>query len=305
VSVPKDPSTPRTHRAGFVALAGCPNVGKSTLLNALLGEPVAVVTPKPQTTRRAIRGVLTLPGCQVVFVDTPGIHDPKFALNESMVRAAREAVAGADAVLLVVDAGAPPGARDREVADLCQSGRRPVILVLNKWDTVAADEAGARRAAFEALGDFAAVLPLCALGPHAAPDLLARVVPLLPEAPPYYPEDQLSDQTLRDVVAERVREQVTLQCAKEIPYSVAVAVERYDEGEEDAGDRVWATIYVERPSQKAILIGRGGSRIKAIGTAARHRLEEVAGRPIHLRLFVKVRPGWRKDAEFLREMGYR
>lgn len=293
------------HRAGFVAVAGCPNVGKSTLVNALLGEPVAVVTPKPQTTRRAIRGILTLPGCQVVFVDTPGIHDPKFPLNESMVRAAREAVAEADAVLLVVDAGRPPGERDREVADLCTGSGRPVVLVLNKWDTVDSDAAAARREQFEALGTFAAVLPLCALEPGAAAGLLGVVVPLLPEGPPYYPEDQLSDQTPRDVVAERVREQVTLQCEKEIPYAVAVAVDRYDEGSEAEGDRVWATVYVERPSQKAILIGRGGSRIKAIGTAARHRVEEVTGRPVHLRLFVKVRPGWRGDAGFLRELGYR
>jgi GTP-binding protein Era len=293
------------HRAGFVALAGCPNVGKSTLMNALLGEAVAVVTPKPQTTRRAIRGVLTLPRAQVVFVDTPGIHEPKFPLNASMVRAAREAIAEADAVLLVVDAGRPPGARDREVADLCRSAGRPVVLVLNKWDMVALAEADARRAAFAALGEFRAVVPLSALDPEAATDLLPRVVPLLPEGPAFYPEDQLTDQTLRDVVAERVREQVTLQCGQEIPYAVAVAVDRYDEGEEAEGDRVWATIYVERPSQKAILIGRGGTRIKAIGTAARHRLEEVAGRPVHLRLFVKVRPGWRRDAEFLRELGYR
>jgi len=299
------PKSAAAHRAGFVALAGCPNVGKSTLMNALLGEAVAVVTPKPQTTRHAIRGVLTLPHAQVVFVDTPGIHEPKFALNESMVRAAREAVAEADAVLLVVDAGRPPGARDKEVADLCLAGGRPVVLVLNKWDTVREAGADARRAAFAALGDFRAVVPLSALEAESAAGLLPHVVPLLPEGPAFYPEDQLTDQTLRDVVAERVREQVTLQCGQEIPYAVAVAVDRYDEGEDDAGDRVWATVYVERPSQKAILIGRGGARIKAIGTAARHRLEEVAGRPVHLRLFVKVRPGWRKDAEFLRELGYR
>lgn len=293
------------HRAGFVALAGCPNVGKSTLLNALVGEPVAIVTPKPQTTRRAIRGVLTLPGAQVVFLDTPGIHEPKFPLNESMVRAAREAIAEADAVVLVADAGRPPGPRDREVAALCLGGGRPVVLVLNKWDTVPAAEADPRREAFAALGAFAAVVPLSALRRGAAAALLPHLLALVPEGPAFYPEDQLSDQTLRDMVAELVREQVILQCGQEVPYAVAVGVDRYDEGEGTGGDRVWATVYVERPSQKAILIGRGGSRIKAVGTAARHRMEEVTGAPVHLRLFVKVRPNWRRDSEFLREMGYR
>lgn len=288
-----------------MALAGCPNVGKSTLLNALLGEQVAIVTPKPQTTRTAIRGVVTLPGAQAVFLDTPGIHDPASPLNESMVRAARAAVAEADVVVLVADAGRPPGERDREVADLSLSGGAPVVLVLNKWDTVPGRDAGARREAYAGLGAFRAVLPMTALNPKEAAGLLAHVVPLLPEGPAYYPDDQLTDQTLRDLAAEMVREQVTLQCGQEIPYVVAVAVDRYEEGEGGGGDRVWATVYVERPSQKAILIGRGGARVKAVGTAARHKMEALTGAPVHLNLFVKVRPDWRKDAEFLREMGYR
>lgn len=295
------------HRAGFVALAGSPNAGKSTLLNRLLGEKVAIVTPLPQTTRRTIRGVLTLPGAQAVFLDTPGLHDPKFLLNEGMVRAAREAVAGADVVVLVVDAGWPPGERDREVARLCLESGRPVVLALNKWDTVPEPQAAERRAAWEALGPFAACVPLNALDPGAAAALLPELLPRLPEAPPYYPEDALTDQTLRDLVAELVREQVILQCAQEVPYAVAVAVERYEEapeGEAAGGDRVWATIYVERESQKGILVGKGGRRIKAIGAAARARMGRVAGRPVHLRLFVKVRPGWRRDSGFLRELGY-
>jgi len=294
------------HRAGFVALAGSPNAGKSTLLNRLLGEAVAIVTPLPQTTRRTIRGVLTLPGAQVVFQDTPGLHDPKFLLNEGMVRAAREAVAGADVVVLVVDGGWPPGERDREVARLCRESGRPVVLALNKWDTVPGPAAGERRAAWEALGPFAATVPMTALRPQAAAALLPELLPRLPEGPAYYPEDELTDQTLRDLVAELVREQVILQCAQEVPYAVAVGVDRYEEAPEGeaAGDRVWATIYVERESQKGILVGKGGSRIKAIGTAARARMEGVTGARVHLRLFVKVRPDWRKDAGFLRELGY-
>lgn len=290
------------HRAGFVALAGCPNVGKSTLLNRLLGQKVAIVTPKPQTTRRTIKGVLTLPGSQLVFLDTPGLHDPRFRLNETMVRAAREAIADADVVVLLVDAGYPPGERDRDVARLCLEGGRPVVLALNKWDTVPDDLGPERRAAYEALGPFAVVVPLCALRPEAAAALVPELVARLPEGPPFYPEDTLTDQTLRDMVAELVREQVLLQCAEEVPYAVAVGVDRYQEA--DDGDRVWATIYVERDSQKGILVGKGGRRIKAIGTAARHRMERVTGRPVHLKLFVKVRRDWRGDEGFLRELGY-
>lgn len=299
----------RGFRSGFVALAGCPNVGKSTLLNRLLGEKVAIVTPLPQTTRHAIRGVLTLPGSQIVFVDTPGIHVPKFRLNESMVSAARQAVADADLVLVLVDAGREPGEGDRAVAGLCRESGRPLVLVLNKWDTVPEALREGRRAAYAALGEFVDIVALCALEPGAATALLPKVIERLPETPPYYPDEQLTDQTLRDMIGELVREQVILHCKQEVPYAVAVAVDRYQEAtDEDEGhgedDRIWATIYVERESQKGILIGKGGAMIKAIGTAARKQMEALTGRRTHLKLFVKVRAGWRKDTEFLRELGF-
>ncbi|MBI5136024.1 MAG: GTPase Era [Nitrospirae bacterium] len=290
-------------RSGFVALAGCPNVGKSTLLNRLLGEKIAIATPLPQTTRRIIRGVLTLPGSQIVFLDTPGFHKPKFALNESMVRAAEGALTEVDVVVMLVDAGRDPGEGDNLVAARALAAGVPVILALNKWDTVPEAARAARRAAYTALGPFAEMVTVCALEPAAATTLLPPVLARLPEGPAYYPDDEITDQTLRDLVCELVREQVILQCAEEIPYAVAVSVDKYQEG--DDGDRVWATIYVERDSQKGILIGKGGARIKALGQAARAQMEQVTGQPVHLRLFVKVQPNWRKDTQFLREMGYR
>ena len=291
------------HRSGFVAIVGCPNVGKSTLLNRLLGEKVAIATPLPQTTRRTIRGVLTLPGNQVVFLDTPGIHTPKFKLNETMMAAARQAVAEADVVVMLVDAERIPGKGDRQVAELCLSTGRPVVLGLNKWDLVMDHLKAGRQAEYAALGTFAQTITLCAMEAGAGAALLPHIMERLPEGPAYYPEEQISDQTLRDMICELVREQVILHCGQEIPYAVAVAVDSYREGE--AEDRIQATIYVERDSQKGILIGKGGRMIKAIGTAARKQMEEVTGNRTHLNLFIKVKKDWRKDDRFLHEMGYR
>ncbi|MDH5525959.1 MAG: GTPase Era [Nitrospirota bacterium] len=293
------------HRSGFVALAGCPNVGKSTLLNRLLGEEIAVATSMPQTTRRTLRGILTLPGSQIVFLDTPGIHEPHNRLNEAMVASAREAMRDADLIVFMVDAGRPPGDGDRNVVTVCAKSRAQVILGLNKWDTVPEAERAERRAAYEALGDFAAVEAFSALDKTAASVVLPLLLPRLPEGPPYYPEEQLTDQTLRDLICELVREQVIAHCAQEVPHHVAVAVEKYtEEDPRDGADHVWAVIYVERDSQKGILVGKGGRMIRTIGTAARLRMGEVIGRTVHLRLHIKVRPGWRKDTEFLRELGF-
>ncbi len=291
------------HRSGFVALAGCPNVGKSTLLNRLLGEKIAIATPLPQTTRRAIRGVLTLPGNQIVFVDTPGIHIPKFKLNEAMVKEATDAIREVDVVVMLVDGGRSPGKGDRQVAATCLAAGVPVILAINKWDTVAEELRETRRAQYLELGDFTDSVTICALEATSATVLLPALVGRMPEGPPFYPEEEITDQTLRDLVSELVREQVILQCAEEIPYAVAVAVEKYQE--DDSGDRIWATIFVERSSQKGILIGKGGARIKALGQAARNQMEEIVGRPVHLRLFIKVQKDWRKNRHFLKEMGFR
>jgi len=294
------------HRSGYVALAGCPNVGKSTLLNRLLGEKIAIATPLPQTTRQTIRGVLTLPGSQLVFMDTPGIHKPKYSLNEGMVKAAEMAIADADVVVMVVDAGRVPGDGDRAVAARCFKSRVPVVLALNKWDTVPEDKRDLCKREYQALGDFAEVVSICALEAASATVLLPTVMTRMPEGPPYYPDEEITDQTLRDLISELVREQVILQCAEEIPYSVAVGVDKYQEGAEDGdGDRIWATIFVERDSQKGILVGKGGKRIKALGQGARKQMQELVGHPVHLNLFIKVRANWRKDLHFLKEMGYR
>ncbi|MDH4229103.1 MAG: GTPase Era [Nitrospirota bacterium] len=313
-----------SHRCGFVALAGCPNVGKSTLLNRFLGENLAIATPMPQTTRRTMRGILTLPGSQIVFLDTPGIHRPHNSLNEAMVAAAKEAVHDADVVVMLVDASRPMGKGDRAVAEVCLAGGRPVVLGLNKWDAVAETDRAPRREEYAALGAFAAVAEFSALDSAASAILLPLLLERLPEGPAFYPDEQVSDQTLRDLICELVREQVILHCSQEVPHAVAVLVDRYQEegGQDDAegdgeqrgddlkepgqkgGDHVWATIYVERDSQKGILIGKGGSMIRDIGSKARARMAEVIGRPVHLRLFVKVHPEWRKDSKFLRELGY-
>ena len=303
------------HRSGFVAIAGCPNVGKSTLLNQLLGERIAIATPMPQTTRHTLRGILTLPGAQVVFLDTPGFHDPRSKLNEAMVRAAAEALEEVDLVLFLVDGGRPPGDGDRAVATRLAEAGRPVVLVINKWDRVPEEERDTRLAQYQALGAFDATQCVCALEAAAAAALLPEVIPRMADGPPFYPEEQLTDQTLRQVVAELVREQVIRQCADEVPHQVAVGVDRYlEDGAPDPdapdkprapGDFVMATIYVERDSQKGIIIGKGGRRIKAIGQSARFGMERITGHPVHLKLFVKLRENWRKDTQFLREMGFR
>lgn len=300
-------ATPPDHRVGFVALAGCPNVGKSTLLNQFIGTDLAIATPMSQTTRHLIRGVLTRPEAQLVFVDTPGFHEPRDTLNEKMVDLAARAVADADVILMLVDASRKPGDGDRAVAARCKETGKPVMLLLNQWDKVQQHEWTARLRDYAKLGEFSESRPLVALDPAQAADLIPLLIDRLPEGPRLYPTDVAGDQTPRDLVAELVREQVIKVCSQEVPHQVAVIVDDYQDAPENAprkGDRVRATIYVERESQKAILVGKGGTRIRDIGKAARGRLAQMLGHPVHLNLFVKVHPHWRRDGRFLNELGY-
>jgi len=296
-------------RAGFVALVGRPNVGKSTLLNALLGQKVAIISSKPQTTRTVIRGGLTLPDAQIVFLDTPGIHNPQHKLGEYMVAAASRTLADADVVVFMVDLSAPPGAEDRLIAGLLgETVPAHLILALNKADAVSDAEAAGRPylnmlATAEGTPRYDAVVYLSALQGRGRDELLAAIISFLPESPPLYPEDYLTDQPLRVIAAELIREQVLHFTRDEIPHAIAVLVEEFKERSADM-TYIAANIHVERDSQKKIILGRGGQMIKKIGQAARKEIEAVLGTRVYLELWVKVRKNWRKNRDALRWLGY-
>jgi GTPase len=288
-------------RTGFVALVGKPNVGKSTLLNALLGQKVAIVSPKPQTTRMPMRGILTRPDAQVIFVDTPGIHDPRTKLGSFMVEQARRAIPDADVICFLVDITVPPGRLDRRIADLVRRGRAPRLLVLNKVDQPN-PHGQEHLEAYRALGPWDTELAVSALRHKGLETLLEEIVQRLPPGPPHYPDDQLTDRSAREQAAELVREQVLRYTEQEVPHGVAVEIEEWEEKEQAIYIRM--TIYVEKDSQKGILIGAGGAMLKRIGSSARQGIEALLGRVAYLDLWVKARPNWRDDPSSLRWLGY-
>jgi GTP-binding protein Era len=289
-------------RSGFVGLVGRPNAGKSTLLNRLVGEKVAIVSPKPQTTRNQIRGVLNREDAQIVFVDTPGIHKPGYALNRRMMQLVVEALSSVDLVLLLVDATSRPGAGDAFALDLVAKSGKPVFLVLNKVDRVSNKSALLPVIESRASGhEFAEVVPISAKTGVNVDRLVDAVVAHLPEGPRYFPEDEYTDQPLRMLAAELVREQILLSTGEELPYVTAVVVERWEETETIA--KIYCLVFVERPSQKAIVIGKGGARLKDIGTVARAQLEETMGKQVFLKIHVVVREQWRNDESALDELG--
>jgi GTPase len=297
-----EPAADEPFRSGFVALVGRPNAGKSTLLNRLVGEKVAIVSPKPQTTRNQIRGVLTRDDGQIVFVDTPGIHKPGYALNRRMMQLVTEALASVDLVLLLVDATSRPGAGDRFALDLVAGAGKPVFLVLNKVDRIANKNALLPVIESRAAGhEFAEVVPISARSGANVDRLVDVVLRYLPAGPRYFPDDEYTDQPVRMLAAELVREQILLTTGEELPYVTAVVIERWEETDEIA--RIFALVFVERPTQKAIVIGKGGQRLKEIGTAARVQLEEILGKQVFLRVHVVVREHWRNDERALDELG--
>jgi GTP-binding protein Era len=287
-------------KRGFVALVGRPNAGKSTLLNRLVGEKLAIVSDKPQTTRNRIVGVRRYPEGEVVFIDTPGIHRPLHRLNVRMVDAALESLRDADVVVAVVDAAEPPGAGDRFLMDTVRKLRVPRVLALNKADLVAKPVLLPRMAAYHESPGFADIVPVSALTGDNVDRLEQVLLSHLPEGEPIYPEDYLTDQPERFFVAELVREQVLLQTRDELPFSTAVVVDKFEEG---PILRLYCTILVERDSQKPILIGKGGAAIKSIGSAARAELERFFRTRVYLDLHVKVRERWREDERTLDEIG--
>jgi GTP-binding protein Era len=293
-------------KSGFVALVGRPNAGKSTLLNRFVGEKVAIVSDKPQTTRHRILGVRNVKAGQIVFVDTPGIHKPLHRMNRRMVDAAIESLKQADVVVLVVDASGRPGSGDAFVTDLLsRSGVRPIVA-LNKIDRLQKARLLPLIQHYSAAVSPLAIVPVSALNGDGLEALEKELLQALPEGEPLYPEDYLTDQTERSLAAELVREKVLRHTRDELPFMTAVVIDQFEEPAAPGGlTRIFATILVDHDSQKPIIIGKGGEMIKRIGTEARLDLEKLLGGRVHLDLHVKVRQDWRDDERLLDEMGLR
>lgn len=293
---------PEDHRSGVVAVVGRPNVGKSTLVNSIMGQKIAIATPKPQTTRRQQLGIYTQADAQALFVDTPGLHKPHNKLGEYMLTVAEQSLRDGDVVLWILDASEPPRDADKIIAETIRNAVKdaPVVLVLNKMDTTSKK---VDLTAHRNLIAYHSVFEVSALTGDQVPELTQHLLSLLPLGPRYYPMDQVSDVNMRFIAAEMVREKVILNTEQEIPHSVAVAIDGYREGDERT--EIEATIYVERDSQKGIVIGKGGQMIKIIGTQARQELMTMLERPVHLDLHVKVLKNWRSNEQLMRRMGYR
>jgi GTP-binding protein Era len=297
-------------RSGFVCILGRPNAGKSTLLNALVGEKLAIISPKPQTTRNRIQGVVHIPkrkrkdGGQIVLIDTPGVHKPDSSLGRKMMVEIREALEGCDLVLVIVDVAHKLDDRDKFARDMLKQSKAKAFLLLNKIDLIPdkskllplIDE-------YRKLYDFAEVVPISALKRKGLDDLLNMILTALPAGPSYFPEDEVTDQPARFMAAEIIREQVLLNTSEEIPYATAVVVDSFEEG--NRLTRIAATIYCERDGQKGILVGKGGRMLKKIGTAARIQIEHMLGTKVFLELYVKAEPGWRDSRTFVDELDWR
>jgi GTP-binding protein Era len=293
-----------TFHSGFVSLIGLPNAGKSTLLNALVGQKVAIVADKPQTTRTSIQGVVTLPEAQIIFVDTPGIHKADSPLNKRLMDTVRGALEERDLLLFVADATRKYGEDDKRAIDLARKPGTPIVLVLNKVDLVR-DKAALLPLIeqYKSAFDFAEYVPVSAVKRIGLSELQKTILKYMPEGPRYFPEDYVTDQPERFLAAELVREKVLVATRQEVPHSIAVTVDRWEESPEIT--RIYATIRVEREGQKGIVIGQGASMLKKIGTLARQEMERLFGVKIYLDLHVRVEPGWREKRAFLNTLDWR
>lgn len=289
-------------KSGFVALIGRPNVGKSTLLNYLVGQKVAIMSPQPQTTRNKISGIYTDDQEQIVFIDTPGIHKPKNKLDDFMDKSSYSALDEVDVVLFMVEPE-PAGKGDQYIAELLKKIKKPVFLVINKIDKVHPDELLSIIDSYKNLGDFAEIVPISASQGNNVSELIKTIAKYLPEGPQFYDADQLTDRPEYFIVAELIREQVLKLTHEEVPHATAVVVDRM-RNHEGGKLQVEATIYVERPGQKGIIIGKKGQMLKQIGIAARQEIEALLGEKVNLRLWVKVQKNWRSDPVFLKSVGY-
>lgn len=292
------------YRSGFVALVGRPNVGKSTLLNALVGEKIAIVTDKPQTTRNRIQGIYTDEDRQIIFVDTPGMHRPRTRLGSYMVKVAQGALAGVDVALHVVDGKAPIGQGDRYIASCFSDLNIPVLLVVNKMDILNRGQMVLALDSYSRLADYTEVVPVSALLGENIPLLLEIITKYLPEGPQFYPSDMVTDQADHFAVAELIREQVLKLTWHEVPHAVGVLIEEMEQREEKTLLYIRATVLVEKQSQKRIIIGQGGQQLKAIGQQARKNIEDLFGQRVYLDLWVKVKEDWRDRERSLSELGY-
>lgn len=297
--------TEKEFHSGFVSIIGRPNVGKSTLLNRILGEKIVITSDKPQTTRNRIQGIYNYPGGQIVFIDTPGIHDPRSRLNRFMVEQALSAVREVDVILFLVEGGASVGKQEEMILHALERARAPVILVTNKIDCCAQDVVKATLDSYSGRYHFRDAIPVSALTGFGVERLTEAVAALLPEGPAYFPDDILTDVPERFVVAEIIREKVFHLTRDEVPYSVAVIVDSFKERPDGSLISISATITVERDSQKGIVIGRRGEMLKKIGSQARREIEDLLQVKVFLELFVRVRKDWSENEMMLKELGYK
>ncbi len=291
-------------RSGFVSIIGRPNVGKSTLLNRILGEKIVITSDKPQTTRNRIQGIHNVPGAQIVFIDTPGIHQARSRLNKYMVEVALSAIREVDLVLFLVEANQKPGEQEQEIIDVLTGATAPVFLVLNKVDLTEKGAVLERIAAYKDRFPFREIVPVSAGTGDGVEHLVELVRKALPEGPVYFPDDILTDVPERFIAAEIIREKVFRMTRDEIPYATAVEVDSFKEREDGGLVSIAATITVERDSQKGIIIGKKGAMLKKIGSSARSEIEKLLNTKVFLELFVRVRKDWSEDERMLKELGY-
>ena len=292
------------YKAGYISILGRPNVGKSTLLNRLVGDKVAIVSPRPQTTRNRILGIKNVEGAQLIFIDTPGIHDRPSVLNRLLVSTALASGQDADILLFLVEASAPLFEKDKKMIESLKATKGVPFLVINKIDLVKKESLLPMIDRYQELLPFREIIPVSATTGDGV-DLLTDIIAQhLPESPPYYPEDTLTDQTERFLVAELIREKVIQHAYQEIPYSTAVTIEEFKEHPEKNLIVIQGTLHVEKDSQKKIMIGRGGQKLRAIGEAARKEIEARLGRRIYLELWVNVEKDWTENPRFLKRLGY-
>lgn len=291
------------HKSGFVSIIGRPNVGKSTFMNRVIGHKIAIMSDKAQTTRNKIQGVMTRNDAQIIFLDTPGIHKPKHKLGDYMMRVAKNTLSEIDAIMFMVNVNEEIGRGDEYIMEMLKNVKTPVFLVLNKIDLVHPDALMPRIEQYQEYMDFTEIVPISALEGLNVDHFIDVLKTYLPEGPKYYPDDQISDHPEQFVVSEIIREKILHLTSEEIPHAIGVNVDRMIK-ENDERVRVEATIFVERDSQKGIVIGKGGKKLKEVGKRARHDIEMLLGSKVYLELWVKVQKDWRNKVNFIRQMGY-